>query len=269
MLRLMLDSHPAMAIPTETHFLPQVFAAAQQTGDPLRVWRAFVEAVTWPNMGVSQEKLLSVLRAQPVVTAGSAARAFYRLYAEGQGKTRWGDKTPPYRACMGKIASGLPEARFVHIFRDGRDVALSHRGLWFGPGDDIAAQAKFWVEQVRQTRELGARMGGYTEIRYEDLVRHPEDQLRTLCDWLELDYRPCMLMSHVRAEERLAEFVQAFGPAGRPPPALDQFVSIHNRTREPPDVSRIGRWKTEFTEEERRIYADIAGPTLDLLGYEL
>jgi hypothetical protein len=56
---------------------------------------------------------------------GSALRAFYRLYAERHGRARFGDKTPKYLTKMRRIAALLPEATFVHLVRDGRDVALS------------------------------------------------------------------------------------------------------------------------------------------------
>ena len=69
-------------------------------------------------------------------------RAFYRGYAAARGKTHYGDKTPTHIADIDVLSRVLPEARFIHMIRDGRDVAASLRGLPFAPGDGgIAAIA--------------------------------------------------------------------------------------------------------------------------------
>ena len=72
---------------------------------------------------------------------GEALRAFYGVYAGRFGKWRWGDKTTNYVRQMSLIHDLLPETRFVHIIRDGRDVALSTRDLWFGP-DSVEEAAR-------------------------------------------------------------------------------------------------------------------------------
>ena len=61
----------------------------------------------------------------PKLEPGPAVRAFYEAYAARAGKPRWGEKTPRYVLKMPLIQAALPEARFVHVIRDGRDVALS------------------------------------------------------------------------------------------------------------------------------------------------
>lgn len=66
-------------------------------------------------------------------------RLFYRLYARRHGKARWGDKTLLYRLHLTEIEKILPEAHFIHSIRDGRDVALSLREVWFAPSQDISA----------------------------------------------------------------------------------------------------------------------------------
>ena len=137
LLRLMLDAHPDLAIPTETHFIPALLQVVETTGDREAALRLLAGAATWPNLGVEIAAVAEAFSRLDPFTPGGAARAVFGLYAEAQGKPRWGDKTPPYRASMSEIARALPEARFIHIIRDGRDVALSYRGLWFGPGDDI------------------------------------------------------------------------------------------------------------------------------------
>src|SRR5204863_6414452 len=104
----------------------------------------------------------------PLVPA-EAARAFYEAYAAKHGKPRWGEKTPQYLKTMKRIAGALPEASFVHIIRDGRDVALSLLDVSWGPST-IEDAAVRWTTQVRRARRKSRSVARSTEVRYEGLV---------------------------------------------------------------------------------------------------
>src|SRR6185369_1122465 len=75
-------------------------------------------------------------------------RAFYGLYAETRGKPRWGEKTPGYVRRMQPIGELLSEARFVHLIRDGRDVALSRRARGMGASKPMADTARLWRKRI-------------------------------------------------------------------------------------------------------------------------
>jgi Sulfotransferase family len=268
LLRLMLDAHPDLAIPAETHFLADVLRVEAGDLTRERFFRIATEAPSWANFGMAAEVFRDTLDHVQPFSASGATRAFYELYARLHAKNRWGDKTPPYRASMSGIARLLPEAHFIHLIRDGRDAALSYRGLWFGPGDDVAAQAGFWVEQINLARAQAAGLRHYLEIRYEKLVREPEATLRRICAYLDLPYRATMLDYHRFAADRHAELKSPIGPPTDTHRDVEAYRDIFHRTRQPPDPSRIGRWRAEMTEEERRTYEGIAGALLRELDYE-
>lgn len=267
LLRLMLDAHHDLAIPAETHFLPALLSLGERT-TPQAALDLVTRSDSWANMGMTSDGLARVLDGADSLSAAQAARAFFHLYSARFGKTRWGDKTPPYRNAMLTIAASLPEAHFIHMIRDGRDVALSYRGLWFGPGDDLESQARFWVQEIEQARVQGKSVN-YVEVRFEDLVTRPADTLTELCDWLDLPFDPAMLDYHIGASRRISEFVQPFGPQGAQQIPLSRFISIHERTSQAPDASRIARWKTEMVREERGRYEEVAGSLLASLGYDV
>ena len=268
LLRLMLDAHPDLAIPGETHFLASLLDENNGTTKDQFI-RTLVGAPTWPNLAVGEEELRSALAAEQVFSVPNAVRTFFRLYAARFGKERWGDKTPPYRTQMVGLQRLLPEAHFIHIIRDGRDAALSYRGLWFGPGDEVEAQASFWVDTIKATRAQGVQVSHYIEVKYEDLVGAPETTLRKLCDYLALRYDPQMLDYHRSASFRLAEYKSPYGPPSqRLPTDINKFLSIFERTKFIPTTIRIGRWRTEMTAAERQKYEAIAGSLLHELGYE-
>jgi hypothetical protein len=268
LLRMMLDAHPDLAIPGETHFLTNFLS---QDADDITLdqfVRVLTEALTWPNLAIAEPALRNALGKIEPFSVADAVRTFYRLYANLFGKSRWGDKTPPYRGCMVGIERLLPEAHFIHIIRDGRDTALSYRGLWFGPGDDVEAQARFWVDEVTAARRQAAALQHYFEIRYEDLIDAPETNLGRICDYLKLSFHPRMLDYHKFAPARLAEHKRSFGPSGKTPDNLDRFMTIYERTKMPLDRARIGRWRTEMPDTQQRQYEAIAGGLLRDLGYE-
>ena len=269
LLRLMLDAHPDLAIPSETHFLGGFIGSAAVTLSRTDFLARLTSAPTFPNMAVEAGDLAAAVDAIEPFTAAEGIRAFYRLYAARFGKRRWGDKTPPYRARVMEISEFLPEAHFIHIIRDGRDVALSYRGLWFGPGDDIEAQARFWVDEITATRSQAENLAHYREVRYEDLVVNPEARLRDLADFLSLPYDFAMLDFHGSAGDRLAELREPFWPTGGKPVSVEALRAIHANTSDSVNQTSVGRWRAEMPSAARRAYEAIAAPMLSALGYDI
>jgi hypothetical protein len=265
---MMLDAHPDLAVPFETHFLQELILCAHLDITKGQFFQIVTEAPSWPNLGLEATVLSEALDALDSFSVPEAIRTFYRLCARRFGKLRWGDKTPPYRSCMVGIQQLLPEAHFIHIIRDGRDTALSYKGLWFGPGDDIEVQARFWVEQVNLARRQSTELRRYMEVSYERLVEDPGGSLESICNFLDLPFDPQMLNYYKFAPARLADIKQPFGPPGQTPTDIERFIAIHEHTKRPLDPGRIGRWRTEMPEDQQQRYEAIAGGLLRELEYE-
>lgn len=189
LLRLMLDAHPEMAVGPETAFLPPVAALAQRGLDSDALRAAFRQVVTawpehsptWVDFGLDAQALREQLLAIEPFDVGDGLRAFYRLYAARFGKARWGDKTPSYSGHLVAIHAMLPEARFIHLIRDGRGVAESWRRMWFAPGKDMDTLAAAWQGCIREARRQSTLVPHYLELRYESLVRDPRGALEEVC----------------------------------------------------------------------------------------
>jgi hypothetical protein len=267
LLRLMLDAHPQLAIPPETHFIPKVVKACEQGGDPHeRVFELLTTHRRWPDYGLDAIELQERLERIQPLTAGDALRAFYGLYAERQGKARWGDKSPSYVRRMRRVASALPEAHFVHLVRDGRDVALSQVEVDFGP-DGVADAARDWAQGIGKARRQARRLRHYLELRYEDLVADPEPALRTVCKFVELPWSPAMLDYHRGAEQRMSEVARDFERGAGPAIPAAVRASRHTRVAEPPQRERVGRWRTDMSPSDREAFEAVAGELLVELGY--
>lgn len=271
LLRLMLDSHPELTIPPETHFLPTIIKrAGRENPKPKYIHRTFVEQRRWNDFNLDSRELSKRLRRLEPLDATSALRCFYDLYAEGQGKTRWGDKTPGYQVRMRRIAKTLPEARFVHVIRDGRDVVLSQWSKSDRPTPTEDA-AKRWQQRVRLARNLASKMPEvYMELRYEDLIDDPERELRRICDFISLDFRDEMLRYHEGAPARLSEIAKDL-PARDGAHALDaeKRMAAHEMATTPPSRERLEVWRREMSAEDVATFEEVAGETLSDLGYSL
>lgn len=270
LLRLMLDAHPDLAIPPETHFIPEAAWAHRRALNPRR---AFLKTLTshpmWNDHGIDADHLSQEISALKPFDLGEALRAFYRLYAGRHAKPRWGDKTPLYVRHMRLIQGLLPEARFVHIIRDGRDVALSHQGLWFGPMS-IEEAARWWVLWIKEARSQSKHLPHYLEIRYEDLVLDTEATLKRVSAFVALPWNPAMLEYHKTAEQRMKEMHRDLPVQGgvRTIRAAER-KTIHSLTSKPPQHDRVYRWRSEIAEADRKHFESVAGEMLRELGYDV
>jgi hypothetical protein len=266
LLRLMLDAHPQLAIPPETHFVPDLVRRDRRGElDAARFVDVLEALPRWPDFHVDADALRERVARAGRFDLGEALRAFYALHAERFGKPRWGDKTPPYADCMPDIERLLPEARFVHVIRDGRDVAVSIRDLWFGPSRPRAI-GEWWVDTIRRARWGAREVSHYLEVRYEDLVADPEPVLRRICEFVELPFDAAMLHYHERAEDRLGELNAVQHERG-PAVSGEDRRRIHQLTKKPPQASRVGRWRTELDARERARFEAVAADLLEELGY--
>ena len=272
LLRLMLDAHPELAIPPETHFIPEAIAAVRESQAPADAFCTLVtQCPRWADFELSNEELAKRVKALEPFVLGEAIRIFYRLYAQRFAKSRWGDKTPRYLRHMSTVESLLPEARFVHVIRDGRDVACSVVPLgWAWGPSSVAEAAAWWRDGIENARRQGQVVAAYLEVRFEDLVVDTERALIRVCDFVSLPFAAAMLEYHRQASERMAELDRDLvDEEGQPALSGIQRRAMHRMTGSPPRPDRVARWRSEMTTRGRREFETIAGALLEELGYPL
>jgi hypothetical protein len=259
LLRLMLDSNPDLAIPNESHFIPQLSARWLHASPTQAPWEAFAEDLVsndwFSTWGLSEN---DVRRSLSDVGPGSfpeAMRCIFALYARERGKTRYGDKTPSYIQCMPRLAALFPEGRFIHIVRDGRDVALSIMELGFG-AETLDRAALEWAHRVRRGRRAGRRLGRerYLEVRYETLVDAPTNVLLGICEFLDLPFSPDMLRYFDRADDALR--------------GLNERRRRFHRHLYSPPSARLRDWRQQMHREQVVVFEALAGDVLEEFGYE-
>lgn len=267
LLRSMLVRGGEVAIPPESYVWPAI--ARGYSRWRYSSWGAaaaqVVDAFTDSEFGLSASDLQLMKASAEALPEGQRSLAailnlIYETYCDrtGFGGRRWGDKTP-FNILDIRVLEGIfPAAQYVHIVRDPRAVALSYvKAARASEGireNTVEASADRWVRSVRNARALRKRLGPrqYAELRYEDLVRAPEEELRRLCGFLNLAYGPAML-SFQKGAKALGD-VNAY--------------RHHARVRKPLDPSRADSWTTEMSARDRAIVERITPEYRSWFGYD-
>jgi len=263
LLRRIVSAHPQIVITPEAHWIPLWFEQRRGLTPDGLVTPEFVSELLEHNKFASfelgREELMSLIgNGQPVPYA-SFVTGIFDLYGKARGKKTVGNKTPDSVRRIGTLHALWPEARFVHLIRDGRDVALSLIN-WPSvrtkkPGtfptwqdDPVSTAALWWELNVRRGREAGQALSAelYRELRYESLVAEPAQVCAMLCGFLALPYDEAMLRYH-----------EAFKAAEGREVAHDQQ----------PITSGLRNWRAQMPPNDVERFEAGVGSLLDELGY--
>ncbi len=267
LLQRIVNAHPRLAVVHETHWIPKFYKRGIGLTPDGRVTPQLVDHVAGHRtfrklrkLGIGREALQGLLRRGGPVSYADFVRGIYDLYARSQGKPLVGDKTPEYGRKLRTLHGLFPEARFVHLIRDGRDVGLSHlnwevkrdklsRRLATWAQDPVTTGALWWKWNVRLTQEAGQPLGPgqYYELRYEALVARSAEECARLCAFLGIPYDDAMLRFH---EGRTRDL-----------PRLDAKKAWR------PITPGLRDWRTQMSPEDQERFEAAAGDLLDELGY--
>lgn len=200
LLRLILDAHPNIAVPSPAWLYEFVTPFLYSYGD-LSEEANFRELVNdmiamptikeWTPDFTADELVANC----PTRTFKAAYSYLHEKVAEDVGKIRWGEKSPRNGYWIKEIKADFPDAQFVHIVRDGRDMAIDISQSQAMRPCSILMGAHFWQHYVSGiTRDLAElpEGDGYT-IKYEAMCADPEPELKKLCDFLGEDFDGRML----------------------------------------------------------------------------
>lgn len=174
-----------------------------------------------------------------------------------QGAKRWAENSPEGMLYLPLVKSLIPEALFVHIIRDGRDVATSLAKLryvrafpWEERHSPIGCGI-YWEWMVQHGRAFGGSVPhDYMEVHFEDLLAHPQKTLDMIGAFIQqqVDYEVVQRVAYGSVFKPNTSFQQESGKA---------------------DFNPVGRWKKSFSLEQLMQFERLLGRTLTELGYEL
>ena len=296
----LLDSHPEIVCRGEGRIFghaykrPDVMRMDAPTFQPSSLYRAlddadylkaWIQRSVWTRADDADDHVRGLTRAAVRYFLGGAlTNASQRIV---------GDKTPLLTdETIAEIAAIDPEARVIHVIRDGRDVAVSrmhhlwNRELDLGGGKDLRPEeaeirdryrsdpegwrasgeglfterrieemAEHWSRITSHARQQASALGErYLEVRYERLIESPESEVRLLLRFLGAPADDAIL------ERCVAEASFNRWSGGREPGTEDSSAL--------PRKGIVGDWRETFTATDRRIFDQHAGDLLVELGYE-
>jgi len=245
LMRVMLDAHPRICCGPELMVLPVVaehykFLAGKN--------REVMES--YGNTPADVQRSCRVFVEDLVAN-----------FRRAQGKPRWAEKTPQNVRYMITLGEIFPDARFIAMLRDGRDVACSLLTMdWTDSAtgrkldyvQSVAAAARHWRDTVLRARNLAMHpslAGRVLEVRYEDLVTETEATMRTVLAFLGEEWDEAVLAHHTKERD------------GEPVEPSTAQVS------QPVSRSSLGRWQHEMSEQDKAAFKHEAGALLTELGY--
>ncbi|MEO6866900.1 MAG: sulfotransferase [Gaiellales bacterium] len=257
MLRLILD-RAGPAIPPETMFITD-FAGALNSSGGLESHDAAVELTRkiWSHprvtlWGIEGEPDLPPVGLSHVEAFRWAVEQPYLAYMRREGKTWWADKTPPHIDHIELLATIWPDAKFIELVRDGRDVSLSMQGMPFG-GNNAWTTAKRWAHCIRVGEAARSeRPDQVLLVRYEDLVTESEREVRRVSEFLDIEYDADMLAVEKTDVTKLQHDQK------------DWFSNLWQGI----NTNAMDKWRTKMSEHDQRLFLAAAGPELALHGYD-
>ena len=252
-LQLMLGSHPSVCATAELTLYDKYLAPW------LDAWKAEVRMTEEGKCYLGMPVLWDEAEFHSFLS-GFLQTAYSKMLSTKPEASHILDKHPGYSQFVGTIQHFIPQARFIHLIRDGRDVAASlfaaSRQLRWFARRPLYDYAQVWKRQVLAARKAGAFKNHYLEVRYEDLSASPTATLKTVFDFCGLDADDDLIETIVK--EHVFENVKR----SRSTPAAGVKVPEGHYRQ-----GKVGTWRESFSAAHRYLFDRIAGDLLQELGY--
>lgn len=266
MFRLMLNAHPQVVSPPECGFIQWLYPAYSEADfSSSEVIESFAKDVlaskkmeTWE---LNESGLLQSLKAVEAPSYSKMCEAVLLTYAKQRGKEdiqALVDKNNYYIQHLESLAKATPDAAYIHLVRDVRDVACSYLNLKkenftekYSPklSDDIGEIAEEWRENNSNAANFLASKN-HIVVKYEDLLLQPKDTLTEVLQFLGVEFHQQVLEFYNFNDE----------PA--------ETMGWKKRTLSPPDPSRIGQFKELLSADAQAQIWELTSKTLEKYGYQ-
>lgn len=261
LLRLMLNESSDIAAPHPPHILKTFFPLLPLYGDLEQEANfqqlvadvcTFVQKnpVEWEVQPFFEQLYPRCMRKSLV----EVMRVVYARVAEAKGARYWCCKSMANVEFLDKIQAELPEAKYIYLYRDGRDVAVSFAKAVVGE-KHFYAIARQWADDQKRALDFQKKCpsGQFFMLPYEKLIGNPVALLQELCAFLGVSYEEQMMQYYESKEsKRTADSGEMWKNVVKP-------VLADNRQK----------FLREASGEQIRIFEAVAGDYLQALGYEL
>ncbi len=199
----------------------------------------------WKVFNVSLKGITQKTQILPLIL-----EMYKKVHEVAPHKNIWIDHSPDNFELIPTLSQLFPEAKFVHIIRDSRGVSASILPLDWGPNDALSA-SEWWLQKTAYgfSAEICYPKNVF-HVRYEDILLHPEETIKNLCDKVGLTFHPNMLLGD-----------DSFLPTY----TKHQHVLVGSS----PNTAPIDQWKQKLSKDEIEILEKRTGTILTGFGYQV
>jgi len=270
LLRLILTCHEEIVIPPESHFLLWNYNK-YRFWQPENGYENFLfdlfNSTKFETWGLDKQEVESFLNFRKPISYSQLCADIYILFGVKQNKiaSLWGDKNSLWIEKMPLLYSLYNKAKFIHIVRDGRDVATSYLDInqYSGPRhkyfpklpNQIEQIAEIWNNNVLSISRFLSQIPthNYLEIKYEDLVCQNETVINTVLTFLNVPLSPSIFDYYEINKSKHLE--------------PEEFLGWKAKLNEPLDRSNVGKYKYRLAPSDIKIFEQIAAEALERYGY--
>ncbi len=261
LLRLMLNQQPAAAAPHPPHILERFTPLLPLYGN-LENEKNFdlliddvcrlieLNPIPWEGFSLDRQLVKQCCLDRSLM---SVLAAVYDLFCEAKDAFMWCDKSLANVYFLPEIKEAFSDARFIYLYRDGRDVAVSFRKAVVGEKSFYHIAGHWHREQqlALQFREEVDPEDFYS-LSYEQLIADTENTLRSLMEYFYIPFDSNMLQFNISEEAKKTA----------------RSGSLWENVVKPVIKGNVNKFFKEASEEDIRIFESVAGESLDALGYE-
>lgn len=247
LLMSMLNAHPALSLPPETHFLDRYVVGTPNITQS-ELTKKLSDDHRFARLGIDSKDLMCSVKKNTLgFSAAEVYKHIFTLYASRTNVDIIGDKAPKNIEFLPVLKRIFPGAYLIHMIRDPRDVYLSRtKAVWSSSRTDLS----HWVA-YRAQYSMGRRLGTklfkerYYEIHYEDLLIQPVEELEKISEFLGVVYEPQMLNFSESAQDLV----------------FPEEMSWKKEALGPLLVQNKNKWKGELSREKVACIEAACGPT--------
>jgi len=263
LLRTTLSSHSQISIPHEFPLFSLLYERYEGESDIDMLIDYLFSFTAFKEWGINRTKLRRDLKDSDQRLSVIISNIYINYIEENyKGKTIWGDKNIGHTAYLKEIKREFPEAKFVHIVRDVRSVALSLKTRkWLSYRfarkprryiRHIKGGVKTWLDALCLISEFKSECPeALYEMRYEDLVSQPEQQLKKLSSFLDISFEQKMLEHSTEAKRTISP---------------EKISANHENIMSKILASKVENYKQELTDNQQNNIIYLAKD--QLLKYE-
>lgn len=262
LLRVMLNQIKDIDAPHPPHILKRFFPLLPMYGD-LEIASNFTKLIDdvcrmvelnpvhWEGVTLNRNKIKSKCTSNSLI---EIFRVIYELKASSSNAKYWCCKSMSNIHFVQEIETSTIKPVYIHLYRDGRDVALSFKKAIVGE-KHIYQLANQWSKDQELCLKLEKELGTdrVFQVSYEELLKDSVKVLKRLCGFLKVPYNHKML-SFYKSKE-------SYNTA--------DSGKMWKNIKRPIIKNNFNKFLKEMNEEDIQIFERVAGDTLLKLGYDL